>query len=296
VKANRLKDKAPVGQIQPPSEPFELVALDFIGPLPRHEDFAYILTMIDHFSGWCIAVPVIEQTAEVVVQCLLERLICQCGVPRRLLIDRGRQFEGTLMKSFCRLLKIQQLTTTSYNPQSNGKVERINGTPKSVLGTLISSPDTSAPWPQLLQPAVFSYNTSTSEATGMSPYYTLFGREAVTPGDQVITTAEQGEDTTIPTDALALLLHRNILDAHAFNRTLLDSKREAWAKEQAKLERSRTYALGDLVYLVNETGAVERPGYSLKPAAYVGPYRVVCNRVLRRTVYIGPTTRLLAPW
>ena len=275
VKANRLKDKAPTGQILPPTEPFELVALDFVGPLPRHEDFSFILTMIDHFSGWCIAVPVIEQTAEIVVQCLLERLICQFGVPRRILTDRGKQFEGTLMKSFCRLLRIQQLTTTSYNPQSNGKVERINGTLKGLLETLISSPDTTAPWPQLLQSAVFSYNTSTSEATGMSPYFTLFGREAVTPGDQAAVSMEQGEDTSIPTDALALLLHRNISEAHAFIRALLDSKREVWAKEQAQLERSRTYAVGDLVYLINETGAVERPGYSLKPAAYVGPYRVV---------------------
>ena len=179
VKANRMADKAPVGQIEPPTEPFELVSLDFVGPLPRHEDFTYILTMIDHFSGWCIAVPVINPTAEVVVQALLERLICQFGVPRRLLTDRGRQFDSSLMRSFCRMLNIKQLMTNSFNPQSNGKVERVNGTIKSSINAIVANPDTSLPWPQLLQPSIFAYNTSTSEATGMSPYYALFGREAV---------------------------------------------------------------------------------------------------------------------
>jgi hypothetical protein len=158
VKANRLKDKTPRGQIAPPTYPFELVALDFIGPLPRHEDFEYVLVMVDHFSGWCIAVPIIAQTGAIAAKCVLERLICQFGVPRRLLTDRGAQFNGDEFRSFCRLFGIHQLTTNSYNPQSNGKVERLNGTLKTLINSLVAAKK--APWVQLLQPSVFSYNSS----------------------------------------------------------------------------------------------------------------------------------------
>ena len=57
-------------------------------------------------------------------------------VTRRLfrMLDMGKQFTSGLMKEIGRLLSIRQLTTTPYNnPACNGRVERFNGTLKSVL-------------------------------------------------------------------------------------------------------------------------------------------------------------------
>ena len=54
-------------------------------------------------------------------------------------------------------------------------------------------------WVQVLQAATFAYNTSKSEATGYTPFFTLFGREAVTPGDILAESVEHGESSTAET-------------------------------------------------------------------------------------------------
>jgi transposase InsO family protein len=54
------------------------------------------------------------------------KIITQFGVPRKLLTDRGANFTSALIQETCKLLKIQKLQTSSYNPQANGICERMH--------------------------------------------------------------------------------------------------------------------------------------------------------------------------
>ena len=47
-------------------------------------------------------------------------------MPRRLLTDKVTNFTSELIKETCRLLKIQKLQTSSYNPEANGICERMH--------------------------------------------------------------------------------------------------------------------------------------------------------------------------
>ena len=70
-KVRRRTAPTATGFIEPPSQPFELISLDFVGPMePKSEDFRYILVVIDHFSRWAITIPTQSMEAEVVAQAL----------------------------------------------------------------------------------------------------------------------------------------------------------------------------------------------------------------------------------
>ena len=83
----------------------------------------YILTVIDHFTRYCFAIPVPEQSAERVAHEFVHNIILQFGTPKYLLSDQGTQFLSRLMQETCKLLKIKKLQTTAFHPQSNGIVK-----------------------------------------------------------------------------------------------------------------------------------------------------------------------------
>ena len=55
------------------------------------------------------------------------------GVPEALLSDHGANLLSHLMCAICQILGIKKLNTTSYHPQCNGMVERLNRTLKAML-------------------------------------------------------------------------------------------------------------------------------------------------------------------
>ena len=62
-----------------------------------------------------------------------------------------------------------------YHPQSNGSVEKFNGTLAILLATQIKNEDET--WDEFIDEAVLSYNTTISESTGFSPFYLMFGKQ-----------------------------------------------------------------------------------------------------------------------
>jgi len=62
-------------------------------------------------------IPIPSQETETIARELVTKIIVQYGVPKKLLTDRGSNFTSALMKETCKLLKIQKLQTSSYDPQ-----------------------------------------------------------------------------------------------------------------------------------------------------------------------------------
>ena len=59
---------------------------------------------------------------------LVQEVICRYGVPAIIHSDRGAKFEGSVMQEACKLLGMKKTRTTSYHPQCDGLVERMNKT------------------------------------------------------------------------------------------------------------------------------------------------------------------------
>ena len=110
-------------------EPFEHVAMDIIGPLPKTDcGNRYILTVVDHFTKHVGAYAVADQEATTVARVFLDEVVSRYGVPYVLHTDQGANFESNLFKELCQMLNIKKTRTTPYHPQCDGQVERMNRT------------------------------------------------------------------------------------------------------------------------------------------------------------------------
>nr|VZI24554.1 unnamed protein product [Spirometra erinaceieuropaei] len=142
-----------------PDVRFNHVHLDLIGPLPPSLGYTHILTAVDRFTRWPIAVPISDTSAENIAMVFLTRWISTFGVPATLTTDRGSQFQSSLFREFTRLLGCAHITTTAYHPASNGLVERLHRQCKS---TLMSQTE-SATWSVTLPLVLLGIRSSVKE-------------------------------------------------------------------------------------------------------------------------------------
>ena len=114
--------------------PFERVAIDLIGPLPKTDgNHAYLLVCQDYFTKWVEATPIPNKSAKIVADAFVKSWVCRFGSPRLLHQDNGGEFTAKVFQQVCALLGIQWTTTTPYYPRSNGMVERVNQTLQNLL-------------------------------------------------------------------------------------------------------------------------------------------------------------------
>jgi hypothetical protein len=173
--------KAPLVVI-PIGAAFERVAVDCLGPLPLTKSGnRHIVLFSCYFSKWpeAAALPSIE--APRIARAFYDLIITRHGAPRQLLSDHGSNFMGKLMKELLKILNIEKLSTTSYHPQTDGLVERMNGTLTQSLTMYANSNQDN--WDNFLQSILFAYRTSVSAATGETPFMLIHGREARLPLD-----------------------------------------------------------------------------------------------------------------
>ncbi len=94
--------------------------------------------------------------------------------------DKGNEFVNQLLENVSKILGINKVSTTPYNPRSDGFVENHNKTLKDQLHTMISTL-TQDDWDIYLPTVQFMYNTTVSSATGYTPMLLMTGREARLP-------------------------------------------------------------------------------------------------------------------
>ena len=120
----------------------DCIAMDIVGEkdsLPETpRKHKYILTIIDCFTRYAIAIPIPDQSSSLIISAIIGNYITLYGTPRRILIDQGRNFLSSEFSYFCNIFRIHKIQTTSYHPQSNGICERFNQSLKSGLGKVVS--------------------------------------------------------------------------------------------------------------------------------------------------------------
>ncbi|GFV93439.1 hypothetical protein TNCV_1987541 [Trichonephila clavipes] len=170
--------RSPLSSFQEPSQRFDHVHLDLIGPLPPSNGYTYCLTMIDRFSKWPEAQPLKNITAETVAEAFFSSWVSRFGTPAILTTDRGRQFESSLFKALSKLLGVQKCRTTGYHPQANGMIEELHRPLKSAIKCHATER-----WTEVLPIILLGLRASLKEDILCTPAELVFGTTIRLPGE-----------------------------------------------------------------------------------------------------------------
>ena len=128
-------EKAPLQCIST-NLPKELNGLDFLHLDPCRGGHEYLLVITDHFSWFTQAYPTANKKSKTAAERLYSDFLLKFGLADNILHDQGGEFENDLFKELAKLCGVKRIRTTSYHPQTNGKVERMNQAIISMLQTL----------------------------------------------------------------------------------------------------------------------------------------------------------------
>ena len=136
------KPTSKIESLEKPSRCGEIIYTDVVGPLDKTEDGnVYIFTALDAMSNFIWLIPMKDQTAETIAECLMS-VISFIGVPEKLICDLGRNLMSKVMDQLCAMLKITRMQSLAYMHRAN-KVERQHRVVGDMLRTMLHGTEVS---------------------------------------------------------------------------------------------------------------------------------------------------------
>jgi ribonuclease HI/transposase InsO family protein len=260
---------------------FAVWGLDLVGPLQKApRGFTHLLVAIDKFSKWIEVRPLNSIRFEQAVA-FFTNIIHRFGVPNSIITDNGTQFTGRKFLEFCEDHHIRVDWAAVAHPMTNGQVERANGMIIQGLKPRIYNDlnKFGRRWMKELPSVVWSQRTTPSRATGFTPFFLVYGAEALGPTD-----FEYGSPRTRAYDAQSNQTNReDSLDQleEARDMALLHSARykQSLRRYHARGVRSRDLQVGDLVLRLRQDA---RGHHKLTPP-WEGPF--IIAKILKLGTY-----------
>jgi transposase InsO family protein len=165
--------------------PFVVWGLDLVGPLQKaHECFTHLLVAIDKFSKWIEVRPLTNIKSEQAVAFFTD-IIHRFGIPNSIITNHSTQFTGKKFLSFCIDHHIRVDWSDVARPRTNGQVEHANGMILQGLKPRIFNKlnKFGRRWLTKLPSVIWSLRTTPSRVTGFTPFFLVYGAEAILPTD-----------------------------------------------------------------------------------------------------------------
>nr|ALD16272.1 retrovirus-related polyprotein [Macrostomum lignano] len=249
----------------PKSTTMDCLSIDITGPLPpsclQGIAYTYILTALDIFSKFAIAIPIPDITAQTVAMSFFNEIICKYGTPKNLTSDNGSQFTSQLFQQVVRILNITQIYTSTYNPKAN-MVERFHRNLHEMITHFAHQQPED--WIIYLQSVTMAYNSAIHRSTDNTPFFLMFGRDFQPPNllaQQLLPSQYVEVPTSIQKFVTQLHLAWKVAKHNIDNQVALTTGTDT---------RSTTLTAGDIVYLHYPPQQTHKHAQK-----YKGPYRVV---------------------
>ena len=78
-----------------------------------------VLVVTDHFTHYTQAFVTTSETAKLVAQTLWDKCFIHYGLPEKIIIDQGKNFESSLIVELCATTQVKKLITGPYRSQTN---------------------------------------------------------------------------------------------------------------------------------------------------------------------------------
>ena len=170
------------GKFTEPTERFNHVHIDIVGPLPYANGFRYnywLASIVLHVGRKPYTI--VDIKAETVADAFFSGWIARYGTPATITTNRGAQFESKLWDNLCNQFGIIRNRTTSYHPQSNGMVERFH----RQLKAAVMAHESPNPWTITLRAVglLLGVRSAVKERLGMSAAEMIYGTTLRLPGE-----------------------------------------------------------------------------------------------------------------
>jgi hypothetical protein len=185
------KQKKKYGHL-PPKEaeeaiPWKRVNVDVVGPYmvdtPKGKKTLLAMTMIDPATGWFEIAPLEENDSYATQKALDSYWLSRYPRPKYIGCDNGTHFKRYFRELVDNYGMIRK-SSTEYNPQSNGIIERVH----QVLGNALRNfeidkqeLDEHNPWDEFLSSAAFAIRSTHHTTLGASPAQLVFNRDMFLP-------------------------------------------------------------------------------------------------------------------
>jgi hypothetical protein len=247
--------------------------VDLIGILPKTPTGnKWIITMVDHASGWSIAKAVKSAKKEVIADFIYNEIYMHFGGPREIFTDGGKNLWAGVVRRYLEEIEPLHKGTSPYHSWMNGK--RLNRILEGMLGKLLLCKPTNL-WDLYFDQALFACRVRVHSTTKESPFYLVHGQHPHLFGD--VNKALPNEATPKGHGKRIKLLQsaRTIVTIAAYEWAFKD------ASHRNELVKPRHLDVGEWILVRHETPP------KLKPKWY-GPYQIVKKAMLG-------TFRLLDP-
>jgi transposase InsO family protein len=242
--------------------------------------FKHLLVAIDKFSKWIEVRPLTSIRSEQAVA-FFTNIIHRFGVPNSIITDNGTHFIRKKFLDFCEHHHIRVDWAAVAHLMTNGQVERANGMILQGLKLRIYNDlnKFGKRWIKELPSVVWSLRTTPSRATGFTPFFLVYGAEAILPTD-----LEYGSPRTKSYNDQSNQTNReDLLDQleEARDVALLYSARyqQSLRRYHARRVRPRDFQVGDMVLGLRQDA---RGRHKLTPP-WVGPF--IIAEILKPRTY-----------
>ena len=154
--------------------------LDIVGSFPKAAgNKRYLLVGTDYFTQWVEIEPLANIRDIDAKMFFWRNIVTRFKVPRTLISDNGLQFNSKAFRRYCYELGIVNRYSTPAYPQGNGQAEAIN---KVIINGLKKRlDDTKGGWVEELPHVLWTYQTTSRQSTGETPFAMTYGVEAIIP-------------------------------------------------------------------------------------------------------------------
>ena len=243
-----------------PTEPWQVLASDLIGPLPKsYANHEYLLVFVDLFSKWVELIPITKGRGKHIALKLVRDILCCYGSFKKLITDNGSQYQSKVLQAVLKFWGILQVFITKYHPQAN-PTERVNRNIKSMIASFVAEDHRT--WDVHVAEFQFALNSVDHDAIGFSPAEIIFNRKIIDPLGNNIPSMETFDTT---------YLHKLELVRERIKRQQTRNK-----KFYDKRRREMNVQIGDKVVVKTFYLSNAKKNFSAKLAPrFKGPFEVI---------------------
>ena len=167
-----MRNRPVYGRIPVDYTPMQDLSID-INTMPQAFGGYHLLLVITcDQTNFTITVPLRDQTAQMVAEALIYRVIYLFGLPRQILCDEATEFSSAIIQAIISMLNCRLKVISPYNHGSSKCKRQIRTIRKIIMKHLW---DKAQMWPLFTTTAAYAMNTFASKAlSGFSPFQLVF--------------------------------------------------------------------------------------------------------------------------